>query len=173
MIVETIIGIDPGKGGGVAVYRPNREVQVYKMPDFDTLAELLKVIREMDKYILVFMEKVQMRHGDKHSGKMFRMEKMLANYEQVKAIMKLLKIPFCLVHPMKWQGVMNLRKQGEEYGEKKKRFNLIAKNIYPAIGITLATCDAVLIMEFGRKILRVDPMWVKENVPDEALKMLI
>jgi len=63
--------------------------------------------------------------------------------------------------------------KGECYDDKKERFKLVAKTYYPETNITLKTCDAVLLVEFMRRMLRNDEIWVNQQLPTEALKTLL
>lgn len=52
-------------------------------------------------------------------GKLYRIQKMMANFEQLKAIIAVCDIPFVMVHPMKWQNELKLRAKTTR--KKKKR----------------------------------------------------
>lgn len=122
--IDCIIGIDPGKSGGLAIWRPNYKTEVLKMP-----SNILD-LRQYFEYItsicnpLIFLEKVQLRPDDieDNTGKAFRIQKMLADFEILKTVISVCDIPFVLVNPMKWQNTLKVRVKGEERKDRKKDF---------------------------------------------------
>lgn len=169
MKIDCIIGIDPGKSGGLAIWRPNHKTEAIKMPK--DIIELKQYFEYMQGICnpLVFLEKVQMRPDDitDNPGKAFRVQKMLADFEQLKTIIAVCDVPFVLVHPQKWQHTLNLRVKGEEKPERKKRYQRAAQTYYPEVKATLWNSDALMIMTFGRYMLRNDVNWVLENLPKQ------
>ena len=62
--IDCIIGIDPGKNGGIAVWRPNHKTEVIKMPgDLMELRQWFDYMKSICRP-LVFVEKVQLRPDD-------------------------------------------------------------------------------------------------------------
>lgn len=165
--IDCIIGIDPGKNGGIAVWRPNHKTEVIKMPD--DLMDLRQWFDYMKTICrpLVFVEKVQLRPDDitDNPGKAFRVQKLLSEFEKLKMIIAMCDLPFVLVHPLKWQNGLKLRVKGEEKPERKKRYQRAAADYCPDVRATLWNADAIMIMHFGRYILHNDPRWVLENLP--------
>ncbi len=169
--VNCIIAIDPGTNGGISVCREG-SVTAVKMP---------KTLEDLKAYIeywasisqpIVFIEKLSVRPDDvavsdtgANMGKLYRIQKMIANYEQLKTTIELSGVPYVLVHPMKWQNGLNLRIKGEEKAERKRRYKDVAQNLYPAVKATMFNCDALLIMHFARHALATMQDWVLENVP--------
>ena len=108
--INCVIGVDPGAGGGLAVFIPGQMTKAVKMPkDITDLRDFFAYYRENYKPI-VFLEKLSVRpddiraDGDKpNMGKLFRVQKMMANYEHLKAIIETAGIPYVMVHPLKWQ----------------------------------------------------------------------
>ena len=171
--INCIIAIDPGANGGIVIYRPGETPKAAKMPK--NIAEIKESI-EYWKSIstpLVFIEKLSVRpddiavseNGEANMGKLFRIQKMIANFEQLKTTIALSGVPYVLVHPMKWQNTLKLRKPKEEKAVRKNRFKEIAQNLYPQVKVTLANADALLIMHFGRYMLQNDLKWVMEQLP--------
>ena len=172
--VNTIIGIDPGGAGGIAVQEPDGRVRVVKMPrDIADLRDFLTHYR--DNYApIVFLEKLNVRpddvfvEGDKAAlGKLYRVQKMVANFEHLKAIIEAVGVPYILVHPMSWQAKLKLRVpgSGEEKRERKRRFARTAAEWYPNTRVTLWNADALLILSFGKWALENDLKWVRSNLP--------
>lgn len=171
--IDCIIAIDAGAQGGIAVFRPNEPVQVVKMPkDYQDVMAYINYYKEISNPI-VFLEKLNVRpddvkadeNGNVNMGKLYRIQKMMANFEALKVMIEVCDVPFVLVHPMKWQSVLKLRIKGEEKADRKKRYKDVAQSLYPATKATMWNCDALLIMHFARKVLANDLEWVKSQLP--------
>lgn len=175
MNVDCVIGIDPGANGGLAVFIPGEQIKTIRMPkDIRDLRDFLQYYEDTYKPI-VFLEKLSVRTDDidmsqgdrkKAMGKLFRIQKMMANYETLKAIIEAVEIPYVMVHPMRWQNALNLRLKGikEEKADRKNRYKAKAEDLYK-IKATLWSADAILICHFGRFVLANDLKWVKQQLP--------
>lgn len=166
MKINCIIGIDPGASGGLAVWRPQQTTRVIKMPK--DILELRFFLDDMKSVCnpIIFLEKVQMHHGDFDvPGKAFGIKKMLDGFQQLKDVLTLSEIPFVLVHPKKWQSDLHLTVKGEEKAERKKRYQRHAAQHYPEVRVSLWNADALLLVHFGRFKLKHYPEWVLENLP--------
>ena len=170
MDAKTIIGIDPGASGGIAVYNHKGQITAVKMPKkVEDLSEYLLYIKENFNKPICFIEKVQSFHSDTDDGgKRFGIQKMLANYEQLKTVLTLSKIPFVQVYPQSWQGGLNLRKKGESKKDRKNRYKAAALKYYPEIKPTLWSADALCIVQFGRLKFNTDVDWIIERLPPAA-----
>ena len=172
IIADIIIGIDPGKSGGIAVWRPDAVLKVYHIPESVVdIAKILNYYKSIGK-VLVFIEKVQLFMGDK-DGKQFRIQKMLEQYEQLKTIMQMSEIPFIPVHAMSWQTYLKVRKKGEEKPDRKRRYKEIAQHYYPEVKATMWNCDAILLVEFGRRKKKYEPDYIQKLLPDRVFNGLI
>lgn len=184
MTISAVIGIDPGSSGGIAVFIPGGPTKVAKMPkEIRDLADFFAYYAENFKPI-IFLEKLSVRpddvvvQGDRAAmGKLYRVQKMMANFEHLKAIIETSGIPYVLVHPGKWTAYLGLRlvrKNGpkETKQERKNRYKEFAKKNYPGINVTLWNADALNILHFGRKVLVNDPNWVKSNIPKREYEKL-
>lgn len=177
MNVNCIIGIDPGAAGCIAVWRPNYKVTTIRMPkDIDGISTYLTDIRKVSCHPIIFLEKLNVRPDDVlmnsegvSMGKLYRIQKMLQNFEHLKALITVSGIPFVMVNPMKWQSTLKLRIKvngvKEEKSVRKRRYRDVAGKLYPEIKPTLWNSDAVLLMHFGRVVLQNDIEWVKNNLP--------
>lgn len=178
MDFDTIIGIDPGASGGIAVYRLNTPLKAVKMPkDINDFKEFLEYWQSIGKPI-VFIEKLSIRpddimmNGEKaNMGKMFRIQKMTGNYEALKTTMQIIGMPYVMVHPMKWQNGLKLRIKGEEKADRKKRYKDVAQNIYPEVKATMWNCDALLIMHFGRMVIKSNPKYLTDNLSQRITQL--
>ena len=154
--VNCVIGIDPGSAGGLAVHIPcfdgriTRETHVAKMPkDVRDLADFFAYYKENYKPI-VFLEKLSVRPDDvavdggkPNMGKIYRVQKMMANFEHLKA-----------------------------KPDRKRRYQYVAGQLYPEIKVTLWNADALLIMHFGLYALANEQKWVKEQLPEREYQKL-
>lgn len=180
--INCVIGIDPGRQGGIAVFLPNRiEPKVVRMPkDIRELGEFFAYYAENFQPI-VFLEKLSVRPDDvtaegskPNMGKLYRIQKLMANYEHLKALIETSGIPYIMVHPMTWQTKLRLRVAGskEEKAERKRRYQEKAATLYPSVKVTLWNADALLIMHFGRYILVNDINWVRQQLPEREYQKL-
>lgn len=182
--INCVIGIDPGANGGLAVFIPGTKTKVVKMPkDITELADFFLYYKDNYRPI-IFLEKLSVRHADvavgsngkPNMGKIFRIQKMMANFEHLKALIEVSGIPYALVHPMTWQTKLHLRVRGqhEEKAERKRRYRTYAADQYKDIKVTLWNADAMLLMHFGRWALVNEQNWVRENIPSrERAKLFV
>ena len=164
---DCVIGIDPGAAGGMAALVDGC-VSVCKMPrNPSDISTFLQYYKENFNPV-VFIEKLAIRRDDLTGGKVFRIKKMIANYEQFKAVISLSGLPYCEIHPLTWQSRLNLRQAGEEKPHRKKRYKDVAQLAYPSVTATMWNCDALLIMRCGDTMLRSgakkDERWMAENL---------
>jgi len=181
LTINCVIGIDPGANGGIAVFILDGPVKVAKMPkDITDLQAFLNYYAENYKPI-VFLEKLSVRPDDVKvddgraaMGKMFRIQKMMENFAQLKAVIEMSCVPYVLVHPMTWQTKLGLRIRGsqEEKADRKRRYRDHAARLYPAVNVALWNSDALLLMHFGRWALVNDTKWVKEQLPPREFEKL-
>ena len=181
LTINCVIGIDPGANGGLAVFIPGRNTKAVKMPkDLTELREFFAYYADNYKPI-VFLEKLSVRPDDvivkddrAAMGKLYRVQKMMANFEHLKALIEMSGIPYVLVHPLSWQTKLKLRVRGEheEKADRKRRYKETAAQLYPDVYVSLWNADALLLMHFGRWALVNDPKWVKANLPDREYKKL-
>lgn len=179
--INCVIGIDPGAGGGIAVFVPGHNTKALKMPkDITDLRDFFTYYKDNYQPI-VFLEKLSVRPDDvtadggrANMGKLYRIQKLMANYEHLKAIIETAGIPYVLTHPLTWQTKLKLRVRGErtEKAERKRRYRDAAAKLYPEVGVTLWNADALMIMHFGRWALVNEPKWVKANLPEREYQKL-
>jgi len=162
---DTIVGIDPGLGGGIAYWRDGIIKAVTMPRGLSELNSFLAYLREISENPIVFIEHVQMRPQDSQGGKQFGIVKMLKQYNELCAYLKSNHLPYIQTMPITWQTRLKVHQRGEEYTKRKSRYNKIAKEWHPEVKITGKTCDAVLILRFGRMMLSSQPDWVVERYP--------
>lgn len=152
-----LIGIDPGKKGGIAVLcGDGTVVDVVSMPD--TPQDLLEFLRDVTAYdgtCKCYLEKVGGMPGNGGSA-MFNFGK---GYGWIEMALLSLEIPTVTVTPQKWQSVYGvgsssiMRSSAAEKKEHKNKLKAVAQGLFPSLGkrITLETCDSLLIAEYGRR----------------------
>ena len=169
-----IIGIDPGKSGGLAVYYDGTS-QAHKMPESTSrLAEWIVFQKEKGNPI-VFIEKVSpwMSDSDKSNhGKQFRIQKMMSNYESLLTVLRIYMIPFVEVTPLVWQKYLNLHVKGISKTSRKNKFKKAAQSWYPHLKVINATSDALCLLHFGRRKVAEDMNWVRQKAQIEEVEEL-
>lgn len=144
-----IIGIDPGKEGGICILNTiNKGISVRKMPA--TPKELLVLLQTYSKIgnVLCVMEKVQglPRMGGSamfNFGKGFGYLEMALLATQIKTI---------TVIPQKWQKHYSLGTASSCATSTiwKNKLKAKAEQLFPKQNIFLWGADAILIAEYGR-----------------------
>ncbi len=148
-----VLGIDPGAHGGFCFRDTSHEqyADVYafnKLTPHD-IAGIIQNEKEICKIcgmqIKAYIEEV---HSMPRDGKAsaFSFGK---NFGMWLGILTALGIPYEEVLPAKWQAGLKLRVRGMDYRDKKKALKEIAQKKFPELNLTLDTCDAVLIAEYG------------------------
>ena len=165
--IDTILGIDPGMGGAIAMWRDNKISTVYMPKTLKDLNDYLHYVEEISEDPIVFVEHVQMRPQDSQGGKQFGIVKMLKQYHQLESYIKSNHLALIPAYPITWQTRLKIHIKGEDYQQRKKRFKEIAQEWNPDIKVTLKNCDALLILKFGRFMLQNDPKWVSERFPQD------
>lgn len=153
-MTTTVIGIDPGLSGGIAINWPPSKPVAEKMPATPTdLLELLRRYIFVNESSVAFIEKVNA--GPKMgSSAAFKFGQ---NVGQILALCVACGFRIEYVSPQKWQRALGLIVSGRGLGQndtaKKNRNKARAQELFPGIKITHAIADALLIAEFGRRQL--------------------
>lgn len=173
---KNIIGIDVGTGGAIVVYdRQTKNETVYKMPviekrgnngkkfkitDVHCVSELMKVQKP-----IVFIEKVSSWKGDlEDQGKIFGIEKMLKNYNELLTVIKLANIPYVEVNARNWQQKLCPQSDGKSKSQRKRIYKEFAAAKFPKQKPTLQTADALCITYFGAMKLAIDTEYVLKRI---------
>lgn len=147
----TLIGIDPGKSGGIAVSYENMSQSLYKMPEVegDLMAFLKQHVNSAGPGI-VYLEKVGGYIGSPQAGS--RMFVFGENYGFIKGVCMTLGFKLNLVTPQKWQKAFGLgTRSGSTTKEWKNKLRAEAQRLYPNLDVPLQVADALLILEYGRR----------------------
>ena len=141
-----IIGIDPGKRGGVAILEGTK-VKLINTPEEPTgMADVINSAVnssyvESEK-LIAYIENVHAFPTDGRSSAF----KFGMNYGMWLGILGAYKVTTKKVVPFKWMEPYELPKIKTE---RKKKLKQIAQELYPDKKITLRTCDALLIAIWG------------------------
>lgn len=164
--MKKYIGIDPGKNGGIAVMDEDGKIKfLRKMPATpQDLFDILKIEKEAVQLpnglqkahndIICILEKVGGRPGNAGSA-MFNFGK---GYGHIEMALIALGIPTETVTPQKWEKEYQLGSSSScSTVEWKNRLKAKAQQLFPTWGglITLATCDALLLAEWGRRKFKI------------------
>jgi crossover junction endodeoxyribonuclease RuvC len=174
--MRTIIGIDPGAKGGIAYIRPDGSAGHGPMPD--TPAGILRFLTAAaNGGAVAYVENVHPMPGEGVSS-VWTFAKNVAHVEMACAG---LGIPVNKVAPQTWQKCIGTSKRAsvgdkpvqvcmeadEVFKARKKawlqRWNAakrdkkndlkcIAQERFPSLRVTLSTCDALLIADYGRRL---------------------
>jgi hypothetical protein len=158
--MSIIIGIDPGTNGGIASNintihtKDNKKTIAYKMPDtemdFIHLMSNMKYVAELNELkVTVILEHVGGFTGGKGQpgSRMFNFGKWFWG-----PLFTCLTMGFQveLVRPQKWQKYFSLGTQtGMSKTDWKNKLKAEAQRRFPGVNVTLATADALLLLEYG------------------------
>lgn len=143
------VGIDPGKGGGIAVlFEDGNVLNTIKMPQteqdlLDALATLGFGVRSGSAPARAVLERVS---SSPQMGVVsaFTFGK---GYGALRMALAATGIPFDEVTPGKWQQVMGCRTKGDKNVSKRR-----AQELFPHQKITHAIADALLLAEYCRRL---------------------
>jgi crossover junction endodeoxyribonuclease RuvC len=149
--VKTILAIDPGLSGGVAVSRFGK-TECWPMPE--TQGDLLALVRDIKTAAAVeagelvcVLEEVSGFAGKAQPGSaMFRFGE---HFGFVKGVVQTLEIRLVLVRPQVWQKGFGLGTASAcaSKTEWKNKLKAEAQRRFPHLNVTLKTADALLILE--------------------------
>jgi len=134
----SVLGIDPGQNGAVAVILDNMSAVVFRMPSTERdIFDLFCRIKEEYAPIMCYIEDV---HAMPRQGvaSTFKFGK---NYGFLRGVLTALEIPFDGIRPVAWQRRIRFSSKGNKKLAKQK-----AQNLFPNVAdITEQTADALLI----------------------------
>ena len=141
------IGIDPGKGGGVAIIT-DEKVKAYPCPNtVDDMSMLIGMcLEDVAPYrVRVFLEKVWAFPSDARSAAF----SFGQNFGQWQGVLASYELKPTLITPKTWQSHLEVKK-GLPKAQRKKALKQMAIERCPGIKrVTLKTCDAILIAIYG------------------------
>lgn len=148
-----ILGIDPGKSGGMALMTEPRLLFSFKNKTEQEIAEYFREIAARPN-VKAYIEKV---HSAPGQG-VVSMFTFGQNYGMLRGFLTAFKIPFEEITPNEWQrGLRIPPRNGKTYNEHKKSLRQIAGQLYPNVKTNAETADALLIAHYGMmKSFRMD-----------------
>jgi len=144
------IGVDPGVSGGIAVVDDKGACcAVTKMPDTDR-----ELFNFFSNAASAWLDKHDIRAVLERAGASPQMGVTSAftfgkNYGLVRMALIAASIPFDVITPQQWQKVMGCRSGGDKNITKAR-----AEQLFPAMRVTHAIADALLLAEFCRRAER-------------------
>lgn len=161
----TYLGIDPGSNGGLAILWEEAVLEARKLPVDDAgLWDLLEDIPAGGRRgrCLAVLEEQQPRPTKYFDKKIQQVRSTLlkstcdlyGNYRMVRALLCAAGIPCQEVLPQQWHKALLIppRTKKESKVEWKNRLKAKAQQLFPQEKVTLATADALLLMEYGRRL---------------------
>lgn len=149
-----VLGIDPGKSGGIAWQKLGERSSATALPFPATEAEmrgLLRSILEQDAInVLAFIERV----GATPQMGVSSAFTFGRGYGFLRGLLIGMAIPFEEVSPQKWQGDFGLRmgkKLAQRDSEKHNQIKGKAEQLFPWVKMTHAKSAALLICEYGAR----------------------
>lgn len=154
--MKTIIAIDPGQSGGIAQeinYDMNdsmiHTLNVNPMPQ--TVKDIYRNLwldPPSNHGVTVYIEDVHSMPGQGVASS-FKFGRGFGNLE---ALVIALRYKLIYVRPQVWQKALGLlSKKGESKTQHKNRIKAFAQQRYPDIKVTLATADALAILEYAKE----------------------
>lgn len=172
----TIVSIDCGGNGGIAIYKKDWITNLIPMPkNLSDLKVYLQYIKDNNENVMVFIEKVQMFMSDsdeENKGKQFRIANLLSNYNQIKALITFYGFQYVQVYPQTWQSALGFKSRGLESTVRKNLYKRFAENSFPAAKVTLATSDALCILKFALMKYEEDYAWIVEKTENKKTEGL-
>jgi hypothetical protein len=151
------IAIDPGASGGIAWRRFDGEARAIKMPDTDGgvlsalagsagFGELVATVEKVGGYV---------GGGGQPGSAMFKFGR---GYGLILGMLMALNIRIELVTPQAWQKALGLGTRGKDQSKAdwKRKLRGEAERLFPGAPVTLATADALLILEYAERKGRVE-----------------
>ncbi len=154
--MQTIIAVDPGMSGGIAysIDTNPSSPTAYGMPDTegDILDELKSIQRNSSSTPIAFIEQNTGFAGVKiPSHTMFKLGR---NTGFLIGAMQALGFRIEPITAKKWQEPLSLgtARSCASKTEWKNKLKAKAQQLYPHLKVTLQTADALLILEYGRRM---------------------
>ena len=147
-----MIAIDPGVNGGIAVLLPGQTATAFHMPATDgELLQKLKMAGQTTASTVYLEDIVLFVPQRTPGGKQLPSSRMItygASWGTIKGMLFALGYRIVLVRPQKWQGALGLgNSRGMTKTAWKNKLKQRAEELFPNIKVTLATADALLILE--------------------------
>ncbi len=153
--MKTLIAIDPGANGGIAWQHAHGPATL-PMPDTegDVLAELRDIaadgIREGNELVAIVEDQTGCAGTKVSAPAMFKFGR---GFGFILGALQTLGIRVELVRPQKWIDALSLGKRDKSQPKSawKGKLKAEAQRLFPDLKVTLATADALLLLEYYRR----------------------
>ena len=146
------VGIDPGASGSIAEFRFFVDTVFVAIPMPKTESDIfhaLRFARTIPSESFAVIEAVHSFPGQGVASSF----KFGMSYGGLRMALVAAKIPFEAVTPQRWQKAMGIvSKKSETKTQHKNRLKARCQELFPELEVTLATCDAVLLAEYARRL---------------------
>lgn len=166
-----VIGVDPGKSGGVAVIE-NGVAQLFNMPtrrvgsgkkartcyDEEAIFLLFNKLLYERFVVSIFIEDIPLHTGVNRSAAF--MMPLFGNFKLIQGFVRGLGFAPQCITPQRWQELVGVQRDPELKQRRngqtiwKNQLKDRAMTLFPAASVTLSTCDALLIAHAGQRILQ-------------------
>lgn len=150
MTKTAVIGIDPGKSGGICAYNGKKILHVYACPNtlnmMQSLFNDIIIDLTVSKYntIHILLELVHAFPTDGRAS----LSKFMTNYGEWRGIIVSYENHEPrTINPLTWMKYYGDRPTNKQ--ERKKHLKNLAKEFFPNNKVTLKTADAILIAKYG------------------------
>ncbi len=140
--MKLYIGIDPGLSGGVAFVPESGTPWAHKMPETDR--DLIDLLRDS---INLFEARavIELVHSSPQMGVKSAFT-FGEGFGRLQMVLTALGVPYERVRPAMWQKAMGCLTKGDKNVSKRR-----AQELFPALKVTHAIADALLIGEYARR----------------------
>jgi hypothetical protein len=148
--MKTILGIDPGLTGGIALKRDGQPAHAFPMPPTEgDLVDLLHDLVTDPQNTIAIVEEVSGYIGIEQPGS--AAFKFGRNFGFLLGVIQTLGVRTELIKPQRWQRALGLgnSRNCDSKTVWKNKLKAAAQRLNPQLKLTLATADAVLILEYG------------------------
>lgn len=146
------IAIDPGLSGGIAYRLDGQPAQAVAMPKTEgDFVELIRNLTAVTNDVVAYVEEVSGFVGVAQPGS--RAFTFGRNYGFALGVLQSLGVRIELVRPQKWQKSLSLGSATACASKTiwKNKLKACAQRLYPNLKPTLATSDALLILDYARQ----------------------
>lgn len=161
--MKNILAIDPGAKGGIAWHCPGTAAQCLAVPE--SREEFVNMLRGLicpnrpGVPWICFLEQVGGYIGKEQPGS--RMFTFGESYGFAQGVLAAFGVPVRLVRPQTWQrGIPN---RIGEYSERKRALKDFAQQVFPGLRVTLATADALCILNYAVRWGHTDSLEDKQT----------
>lgn len=155
---RTLIAIDPGASGGIAVRHGDEPIIAHKMPKTEgDLVELLQQIRVTSAFKAgSLVAVIEDQCGFSMPGRKVGAQSMFTFGRGFGFLLGALQSTFWRIHlvrPQKWQAELSLGSKKDAGGKTawKNKLKARAQQLYPHLTVNLGTADALLLLEYAVK----------------------